>query len=133
MTFMHRLSTVLLLIALFGANSVTAATNVILGTIGTNLTLSGTNLLQGTVIVTNGAVVTIEAGARIMLNTNATLLVAGAQLIANGTSNAPITFTRYVSGQRWRQIRFVRATNSLFRSCIFEYADSAGDHKDYYD
>ena len=134
MTFMRRrLSTILLLMALFGANSLTAATNVISGTIGTNLTLSGTNLLQGTVIVTNGAVVTIEAGTRIMMNTNATLLVAGAQLIANGASNAPITFTRYVSGQRWRQIRFVRATNSVFRSCIFEYADSTGDHKDYYD
>lgn len=128
-----RLSTVLLLTALFGMRNLPAATNVVSGTIATNLTLSGTNLLQGTVVVTNGAILTVEAGTRVMMNTNATLLVAGAQLIANGTSNAPITFTRYVSGQRWRQIKFLRATNSFFRSCIFEYANSAGDHKDYYD
>ena len=133
MMFRHRLSTVLLLGALLATSRAVAATNVVSGTIGTNLTLSGTNLLQGTVVVTNGAVLTIEAGTRMMMNTNATLLIAGAQLIANGTSNAPITFTRYISGQRWRQIKFVRATDSLFQNCVFEYANSAGDHKDYYD
>lgn len=133
MKFIRQPLIIFLFIALLGTSGVVAVTNVVSGTIGTNLTLSGTNLLQGTVVITNGAVLTIEAGTRVMMNTNATLLVAGAQLIANGTSNAPIIFTRYISGQRWKQIKFVRATNSLFRSCIFEYADSAGDHKDYYD
>jgi hypothetical protein len=133
MIFKHQPSIVLFLLVLFATCDGVAATNIVSGTIGTNLTLSGTNLLQGTVVITNGAVLTIEPGTRVMMNTNATLLVAGAQLIANGASNAPITFTRYISGQRWKQIKFVRATNSLFRSCIFEYANSAGDHKDYYD
>jgi len=133
MTFIRQPSIILFLLALVAPGSVKGATNVVSGTIGTNLTLSGTNLLQGTVVITNGAVLTIDAGTRVMMNTNATLLVSGAQLIANGTSNAPVIFTRYISGQRWKQIKFVRATNSLFRSCIFEYADSAGDHKDYYD
>src|SRR6185295_3395707 len=80
------------------AGRASAATNVVSGTLTNNTTLTGTNLLQGTVVVTNGVALTIDPGTKVMLNTNATLLVYG-QLLANGTSNAPISFTRYVTGQ----------------------------------
>ena len=110
-----------------------AVTNFISGTISNSVTWSGTNWLSGTVIITNGATVTIEPGTQMLMNTNAFLLVQGAQLLANGDSNAPISFTRATTAARWDQIKFIRATNSLFRNCIFEYASSVGDHKDYYD
>jgi hypothetical protein len=110
-----------------------AATNFISGTVSTSTTWSGTNWLSGTVLITNGAVLTIEPGTLMLMNTNAVLLVQGAQLLANGASNAPVTFTRATAAARWEQLKFIRATNSVLRHCIFEYASSAGDHKDYYD
>src|SRR5262245_48900258 len=106
-------------------------TNLVSGTLTTNTTLSGTNLLQGTVVVTNGVVLTIEAGTRMLMNTNAALLVYG-QLLANGTSNQPITFTRGTTAARWKQILFDRAQTSRLSYCLIEYANSAGDQKDYY-
>jgi len=121
----------LLLCALLPAGSAAGATNLVTGTVATNTTLSGTNLLQGTVVVTNGVVLTIEPGTRMLMNTNATLLVYG-QLLANGASNQPITFTRSTTAARWKQILLDRAQPSRLSHCVFEYANSAGDHKDYY-
>jgi hypothetical protein len=66
-----------------------------------------------------------------LMNTNATIVVYG-QLLAYGTSNQPISFTRATTGARWRQIRFVRAAQSGFRYCTIEYANCAGDHQNYY-
>ncbi len=105
---------------------------VITGPLTNDTTLSGTNILVGTVVVTPGVVLTVEPGARLQMSTGATLVVYG-QLLANGTSNAPIHFTRQTTGQRWKQIKFVGAQNSVFRHCIVEFADSAGTHLDYYD
>lgn len=109
-----------------------ATTNFVSGTIGNSVTLSGTNWLSGTVVITNGAVVTISPGARLLMNTNATLLVYG-QLLAEGTSNAPITFTRATTTAPWSRIKFIRAQDSAFRHCVVEFANSAGDHQNYYD
>ena len=102
------------------------------GTLTNDTTLTGTNTLVGTVVVTNGVVLTLEPGSRVLMSTGATLVVYG-QLLANGTSNAPIYFTRQVAGQRWKQIKFVGAQDSVLRYCFVEFADSAGTHLDYYD
>lgn len=115
---------------LFSESPASAAT--LSGTLTNNMTLSGTNILQGTVVVTNGIVLTLEPGTRLLMSTGATLLVHG-QLLAGGTSNAPIHFTREAAGQRWKQIRFVQAAHSLLRHCVIEFADSVGTHLDYYD
>ena len=108
-----------------------ALTNLLSGTISTNATWSGTNLVQGTVVITNASV-TISPGTQMLMNTGATILVYG-QLIADGASNAPVVFTRATPNATWSRIRFNRATNSLFRNCLFEFANSAGSHQDYYD
>jgi len=117
-------------LAEFSMGTAMAAT--LSGTLTNDTTLTGTNTLVGTVVVTNGVVLTLEPGARLQMSTGATLVVHG-QLLANGTSNAPIYFTREVTGQRWKQIKFVGAQDSVLRNCFIEFADSAGTHLDYYD
>ena len=121
-----------LLSAILLVHNAFAATNFISGTISNSTTWSGTNLLTGTVVVTNGATVNIEPGTRLLMNTAATLVVYG-QLLANGTSNAPIVFTRSTTTTNWSRIRFVQASNSVFRHCLIEFANSTGDHQSYYD
>jgi hypothetical protein len=127
-------SLIVKLVAVLGltVNSLTAATNILPGLIVTNTTLSGTNLVQSTVVVTNGATLTIQPGTQMLMNTGATLVVYG-QLLANGTSNQPIYFTRATTAARWARIRFVHALDSVLRNCVVEYSNCAGDHKDYYD
>jgi hypothetical protein len=116
---------------LLSAHVLSAATNILPTLITSDTTLSGTNLVQTTLVVTNGATLTLEPGTQMLMNTNATIVVYG-QLLANGTSNQPISFTRATSAARWRQIRFVRAAQSRFRHCTIEYANCAGDHQNYY-
>ncbi len=108
-----------------------AATNFISGTISNDVTWSGTNWLSGTVVVSNGVTVSIAPGTQMLMNTNATLLIYG-RLLADGTSNAPVRFTRATTAARWSEMRFIEADDSRFRHCVIEYADSAGDHQDYY-
>jgi parallel beta-helix repeat protein len=107
-------------------------TNVVSGTLMTNTVLSGTNLILGTVVVTNGVVLTIEPGTQVLMNTNATMVVYG-QLLANGTTNEPINITRATTAARWSRFRFVRAQPSRFANCVIEWANCAGDHQSYYD
>ena len=121
----------MILAGLWSAHFLSAATNIVPTLITSDTTLAGTNLVQTTVVVTNGAVLTLEPGTQMLMNTNATIVVYG-QLLANGTSNQPITFTRATTAARWRQIRFVRAAQSRFRYCTIEYANCAGDHQNYY-
>lgn len=108
-----------------------AATNFISGEVTSSATWSGTNLLTGTVLIRSNAVVTIEAGARILMNTAAVLRVEG-QLLANGTSNQPITFTRSTTTTNWGRLIFVRAAPSRLQHCVIEFANSIGDHQNYY-
>jgi hypothetical protein len=108
-----------------------ASTNFISGEVTANATWSGTNLLSGTVIIRPGAAVSIEPGTRILMNTAAVLRVEG-QLLADGASNAPITFTRSTTSTNWGRILFVRAQPSRFRHCVIEFANSVGDHQSYY-
>jgi hypothetical protein len=108
-----------------------AATNVVPAIVTTNTTLIGTNLIQGTVTIQSNVIVSISPGAVMLMNTGAVLVVNG-QLLADGTTNQPIYFTRAFTAARWSRILFNRAGSSRFRSCIFEYANSAGEHQDYY-
>jgi hypothetical protein len=118
-------------LAFFTALSLQAATNLITGDITANATWTGTNLLRGTVTIRSNVVVTIEPGTRMLMNTNAVLTVNG-QLLANGTSNAPILFTRATTTAPWSRIVFVQAAPSVLRHCIIEHANSVGDHQSYY-
>jgi hypothetical protein len=68
----------------------------------------------------------------LLMNTAATLRVEG-QLLANGTSNQPITFTRSTTTTNWGRILFVRGADSCLKHCVIEYANCAGSHLDYYD
>ena len=120
-----------LLLASWAAGSAHGATNLITGEITADATWSGTNLLRGTVTIRSNVVVTIEPGTRMLMNTNAVLSVSG-RLLANGTSNAPIVFTRATTTAPWSRILFVQAAPSLLRHCIIEYANSVGDHQSYY-
>jgi len=109
-----------------------ASTNFISGNVSSSVTWTGTNLLTGTVLIQTNTIVTIEAGARLLMNTAAVLRVEG-QLLANGTSNQPITFTRSTTTTNWGRLFFVRAEPSRLRHCIIEFANSVGDHQSYYD
>lgn len=109
-----------------------AQTNRITGAVTNSTTWSGTNLLFGTVTIQTGVVVNIDPGTTMLMSNAATLVING-QLLANGTSNAPVLFTRAVAGQTWSRLRFVRAQASLLRHCTVEFANSAGTHLDYYD
>src|SRR5687767_5862892 len=108
-------------------------TNLITGSITSNAAWSGTNLLQGTVTIQSNVIVNIDPGTRMLMNTGAVLMVRG-QLLANGTSNAPILFTRasVATNAPWGRIMFDRAAPSRLRHCIIEHANAIGNHQDYY-
>lgn len=114
------------------AGTASSSTNFILGEVTANAAWSGTNLLTGTVTIRPGAVVTIAPGTRMLMNTAAVLRVEG-QLLADGTSNAPIIFTRSTTTTNWGRIMFVQAQPSRLRHCVIEFANSVGDHQSYYD
>jgi len=108
-----------------------ASTNFISGNITASATWSGTNLLTGIVVIQSNVVVTIDPGARILMNAAAVLRIEG-QLLANGTSNQPITFTRSTTTTNWGRLIFVRAQPSRLSHCVVEFANSVGDHQSYY-
>ena len=96
-----------------------------------NITWSGTVTLDSNFVVPVGTVLNIEPGTTVRMSNGVTITIYG-QLLADGNEAKPILFTRYPSGNRWKQIRFVEAADSRLTNCIFEYANCAGDHKDYY-
>jgi parallel beta-helix repeat protein len=129
--FHSKLFSAWFIVLMLAAANAFGATNFISGEITSSATWSGTNLLTGTVIIRPSAVVNIEPGTRLLMNTAAVLRVEG-QLLANGTSNQPITFTRSTTTTNWGRILFVRAAPSRLGFCIIEFANSIGDHQDYY-
>lgn len=102
------------------------------GELTENTTWSGVHLVEETVVVPPGVVLNIEPGSEIRMQEDISIIVYG-QMIAEGAEAEPITFTRYDSGIRWKQIIFIEAEDSILRHCTIEYSDCAGDHKDYYD
>jgi hypothetical protein len=105
--------------------------NHITGELTKDTTLSGSWIVDGTVTVPAGRVLTILPGATLRMKSGVSIVVAG-KLIAEGTEPLPIRFTRYAEGTTWRQIMFVEAADSRFAWCTFEYANSEGEHQDYY-
>jgi hypothetical protein len=77
-------------------------------------------------------VLEIEPGTVVLMRKGVSIVVAG-QLLAEGTEAQPIRFTHLGDGTTWKQLMFVEAADSRFEHCIFEYADSVGDHQDYYE
>jgi hypothetical protein len=119
------------LLGLLWAATAHSASNVISGTITANATWSDTNLVQGTVVIQANVTVNIAPGTRMLMNTNAVLRVLG-QLLADGTTNQPILFTRATTTAPWSRIIFDRAAPSRLRHCTIEHANSVGDHQNYY-
>ncbi|MBN2581575.1 MAG: right-handed parallel beta-helix repeat-containing protein [Planctomycetes bacterium] len=94
--------------------------------------LSGTCEVTGTVTVPAGVVLTILPGTTLQMNSGAAIVVEG-RLVAEGAEESPIRFTRSAAGVTWKQIKFIEAEDSRFAWCTFEYADSEGEHQDYYE
>ena len=113
-------------------NGLFSQTNLVPGQITTNLTLNGTNLVNTSVVIQTNATLTIEAGTTMLMNTAVVITVYG-KLIASGTTNQPIYFTRATTSARWNRIMFIKASDSAFTNCYFEFANCAGNHLDYYD
>lgn len=109
-----------------------AATNFLSGSITANATWSGVNVLSEGTLIHSNVVVTIEPGTLLLMEAGAGLIVEG-QLLANGTSNQPITITRSGTSGTWSRMVFVRAQPSRLRHCVIEFANSVGDHQSYYD
>lgn len=107
------------------------AENSLTGELTADTTLRGAWLLEDIVTAPSETVLTVEPGTFIFLKQGASIVVAG-QLLAQGTQDEPIHFTHYGNGTTWKQILFVEAADSRFEHCIVEYADSVGDHQDYY-
>jgi hypothetical protein len=78
--------------------SPTSENTILEGRIITNLTLKASNVykLRGLVYVTNGAILTIEPGTKIVGESGkngALIICRGAKIIADGTADKPIVFT----------------------------------------
>ena len=123
---------VVLLALVLATHPAAAVTNFISGDVTNNVAWSGTNLLTGTVLIRSNVTVTVQPGARLLMNTAAVLRIEG-RLLADGTSNAPIIFTRSTTSTNWGRLIFVRALPSWLRHCVIEFANSVGDHQSYYD
>jgi parallel beta-helix repeat protein len=101
------------------------------GTLPGDAVWSGAHVVDASLTVPAGTVLTIEAGTVVMLKTGVRITVRG-RLLANGTEAGPVRFTHYGDGTTWKQIIFLDAEDSGLIHCVFEYADSEGEHQDYY-
>jgi parallel beta-helix repeat protein len=83
-------------------------------------------------IVASNATLTLEPGVIIQFRQGCGLNVQG-RLVADGTAQQPITFTRYPGDLHWERLLFTTAaTDSRLAHCVIEFSDCVGDHKDYY-
>ncbi|HUT46343.1 MAG TPA: GLUG motif-containing protein [Sedimentisphaerales bacterium] len=96
-----------------------------------DMTWSGAYIIENTVVVPADTVLKIEPGTMVLMKDAAELVVYG-RLLAEGTEAEAIHFTRYGDGTSWKRIMFVEAADSRLAHCIIEYADSQGEHQDYY-
>jgi hypothetical protein len=87
--------------------------------------------VTSSITVLSNVTLTIEPGVTVWSRRGCGITVYG-RLLADGTTDQPITFTRYPTDLNWERILFVKAADSRFRNCFFEYANCAGDHKTAY-
>lgn len=107
------------------------AENSLTGELTTDTTLRGAWLLEDIVTVPSETALTVEPGTFVFMGQGASIIVEG-RLLARGTQAEPIHFTHYGDGTTWKQVLFVEAADSQLGHCIIEYADSEGEHQDYY-
>jgi parallel beta-helix repeat protein len=108
------------------------AANHLAGELLESMTLAGAWVVDDTVIVPVGRILKIEPGTFVLMKQGVSIIIGG-QLLAEGTEARPIRFTHLGDGTTWRQLMFVKAADSRLVHCIVEYADSAGEHQDYYE
>ncbi|NCF90290.1 MAG: hypothetical protein GWQ05_04935, partial [Verrucomicrobiaceae bacterium] len=82
------------------------------------------------VIIRPGVTLVVDAGVTVMLGEDAAILVEGS-LLANGTANEPILFTRAAGSSGWPGIEFSGArvwntfsSRSVFEFCHFDYVSN---------
>lgn len=80
-----------------------------------------------TLVVWPGATLTIEAGTEVLVAREQSLVVVG-RLLAEGTENEPIVFTRYRDGESWGSLVFEQAMPSELSHCVVEYSSGAGSY-----
>ncbi|HEY2953342.1 MAG TPA: hypothetical protein VGK40_12205 [Verrucomicrobiae bacterium] len=92
-------------------------TNCVSGAIAVNTTWYASNspiVLCGSVTVNSGVTLTIQPGVTVQLGSAVDLTVAnGGRLLAEGTSNAPIHFTRFGASGNWGNITINGAVGSI--------------------
>lgn len=99
-------------------------------TLSGNITWTGQPspyVVSRTVVVAQGSSLTIEPGTEVMLAGGQSLIVEG-ELIANGTEDNPIVFTRYRDGESWGSIVFDHSLASKLSHCVVEYSSSGGSY-----
>ncbi len=104
------------------------------GTLAADTTFAsdpGSYFVEGNLVVPSGVTLRIEPGVTVLVKSSVSITVQGA-LQADGTEEKPILFTRQAAGAAWERILFVKAADSRFVHCVFEYTDSEGAHQDYY-
>jgi len=109
-----------------------ASTGYLSGELTGDTTWSGAVVLEDDITVPAGVALTVEPGTLVMMQDAVVITVYG-QLLAEGTEDQPIYFTRFANGMNWKHVMFADANDSRLTHCVIEYADCTGDHKDYYD
>lgn len=111
-----------------------ALINPVGGILAANATWFATNLVYtvtNTLLVETNATLVIEPGVEVRFRSGCGMLIRGS-LQAEGDANAPILFTRQPGDLNWERLLFQRSAHSALRHCIVQYANCAGDHKEYY-
>lgn len=111
-----------------------AQTSVSGGNVSGSWTRSGSPyLIQGSIMVANGATLTIEPGVTINFQGTYKMLILG-KIIAIGSSNDSIIFTASNTSTGWRGIRFdntvITNDSSKFHFCRFQYGKATGASPD---
>lgn len=97
---------------------------------GTWLVSGSPYFIEGDINIEAGDVLNIEAGVEVYFIGKLRLLVQGT-LMAEGTENQPILFSRFNPGPEWKGIRFHNASsNSRMKYCIVEQSHATGDIPD---
>jgi hypothetical protein len=88
---------------------------------------SDTYVVDGNIFVPDNETLTIEAGTILKFKQDVMFEVFG-QLIAIGSVNDSITFTRYSEGVNWKGIDFKENSSdqSVLKYCLVEYSDDRG-------
>lgn len=86
--------------------------------------------VQGNLTIAAGTTLTIEPGVEIIVQGNYRFLIKGI-IDAEGTAEAPISFSKHIPGPGWEGLRFENAySGSNLIHCIFQYGNASGGFPD---